>query len=241
MELREQGSTFGRGRPSFPPVGLFGRAGWSQKLPTPGRGANEARPHLSSHGRGGGEGWVCAPRGQAAEARRWGPRASARTEASSGHRGKQERAGREGTSCQGLGLPSFAKEVLPGPEGRRKEVCQRLVRGCGRRVARGRGRSGCGGERDRARDPTHPPQSPRRLSLPACPAARRSAARDASAARTRPGSAAFHVLPFGAELGFPLTRPAPHLPALGPHEPLPSAPERRPHPSHLRIPSRGLS
>ena len=52
-------------------------------------------------------------------------------EASSGRRGKQERAGREGTSCQGLGLPSFAKEVLPRPEGRRQEVGRRLVQGRG--------------------------------------------------------------------------------------------------------------
>lgn len=56
--------------------------------------------------------------------------------ASGGHRGKQGRAGRggagqEGTSCQGLGLPSFAKEVLPEPKGRGQEVGRRLMQGCG--------------------------------------------------------------------------------------------------------------
>ena len=62
-------------------------------------------------------------------------------EASSGHRGQQARASREGTSCQGPGRPSFAKEGLPGPEGRRQEVGRRLALGCGRRVERGRGRA----------------------------------------------------------------------------------------------------
>lgn len=61
--------------------------------------------------------------------------ASQRTErplaATVGIRRGLAREGREGTSCQGLGLPGFAKEVLPGPEGRRQEVGRRLVQGRG--------------------------------------------------------------------------------------------------------------
>lgn len=92
---------------------------------------------------------------------------------------------------------------------------------------KGRGRAG---ERDRA------PVPPSFSSVP-----------DASACQLfprhprRPTSATFKVLTLEVELPFPVTRPAPHLHPLGPHEPLPSTPGDRPHPSRLQIPSRGLS
>lgn len=83
---------------------------------------------------------MCAPRVRAGEARLWGAQATERTErplaATVGSRGG--RSGQEGTSCQGLGLPSFAKEVLPGSAGRGQEVGRRLVQGRGRRTVRGR-------------------------------------------------------------------------------------------------------
>lgn len=61
------------------------------------------------------------------------------SEASSGRRGSRRagRGRREGTSCQGLGLPGVAKEVLPGPERGRQEVGRRFVKGAARRPKAG--------------------------------------------------------------------------------------------------------
>lgn len=142
-----------------------------QRLPTPGRGVNDAGPHLSSP-RGGGGGRGRVPHGRRGGPALGSPGVCEDREASSGHRGNQERAGREVTSCPGLGLPSFAKEVLPGPEGRGQEVGRRLLRGRGQWVPRGRG--GWGGRwwqgtRPRARphpvSPEPPNFSPQPLSL----------------------------------------------------------------------------
>lgn len=63
-------------------------------------------------------------------------------------------AGREGASCQGL--PSFAKEVLPGPEGRGQEVGGRLTLGRGQpKAAEGRSREG-GAQGDGTERLSHP-------------------------------------------------------------------------------------
>lgn len=150
-------------------------------------------------------------------------------EASSGHRAKQEREGPGGAGghflpgpgaawfCKGSAARAGGAEAGSGPEARARA---RPV-GAERPPGGGWGRR-CGGQGDRAPGPPSP-QRPRRLRLPAL--------LDTSA----------KVLPFGAELGFPGTRPAPARPAPGPQKPLPSTRGPRPHPSRLHIPSRGLA
>lgn len=228
---RGPGIRFERGKSSFSPV----HRGLEEKLPTPGKGPR-SRPALILPAPGRGS----APR-QGAGGRGPAPGSPGFREDREASSGQEARASREGTSCQGPGRPSFAKEVLPGPQGRRQEVGRRLALGCGRRVVRGRGRErGRATEVNQTEAATPPtPAGPQTPPPARSRVRRRSAASDASAVRARPGSAAFQV-PFGAELGFPLARPIPLHP-LGPHGSLPSTPGRRPHPSSLQIPSRGLS
>lgn len=190
-----------RGRYPFSPV--YGGGGGAEKgRQPPGEGWRNV-PLSSPAGLGGGQ----VAEGPAQ------PNPGEGGEASSGHRGKQERAGREGTSCQGPGLPSFAKEVLPGLDGRGQEVGRRLVQGRGQREA-AVGQVGEGAPIS-PESPTPQPASPSRE------------------AAGRPTSASFKVLPFGVELGFLLPRPAPHLPPRGASRtpPLRSGAETPPLPS----------
>lgn len=127
---RGPGIRFERGKSSFSPV----HRGLEEKLPTPGKGPR-SRPALILPAPGRGS----APR-QGAGGRGPAPGSPGFREDREASSGQEARASREGTSCQGPGRPSFAKEVLPGPQGRRQEVGRRLALGCGRRVVRGRGR-----------------------------------------------------------------------------------------------------
>lgn len=129
------GIRFERGRSSSPQY----MGAWGRSHPPPGEGLVLGRPSSFQPRARRGEGGMSAPK-QGAGGRGPAPGSQGVREDREASSGQQARASREGTSCQGPGRPSFAKEVLPGPEGRRQEVGRRLALGCGRRVVRGRGR-----------------------------------------------------------------------------------------------------